>query len=284
MFRGADAMATGQLTRDQLRSSAWRRLYRGVYADAQVPLTFGLRVAGAALLLPQQAAFSGRTAAYLHGARELVDVGTPVEVSVPREVRFGPVTGLRVRRLPLPETDVGLVSGRRVTRPTRTALDIARAEPLLDAVPALDVLLARAVVGRSELREAALAGAGARGGRAAARAVELASPFAESQPESTVRVLLTLAGLAPVVQHSVRDGDGNFVARVDLAFPARCVAVEYDGAWHAAPGQFAKDRRRLNRLVAAGWTVIHVTAADLRDPAALVARVRAALESPRAAN
>jgi very-short-patch-repair endonuclease len=55
------------------------------------------------------------------------------------------------------------------------------------------------------------------------------------------------------------------------------VAIEYDGAWHAGRGQFTRDRRRLNRLAAAGWTVLHVTAADLYEPEALVARVRALL-------
>jgi very-short-patch-repair endonuclease len=51
------------------------------------------------------------------------------------------------------------------------------------------------------------------------------------------------------------------------------IAIEYDGAWHGAPGQLARDRRRLNELVAAGWTVLHVTATDLHDPRALVEKV-----------
>ncbi len=67
------------------------------------------------------------------------------------------------------------------------------------------------------------------------------------------------------------------MARVDLAFPEQRVAVEYDGAWHGDPGQLTRDRRRLNALVAAGWTVLHVTAADLRQPEDLVARVAALL-------
>ncbi|MCF6509030.1 hypothetical protein E9549_16685 [Blastococcus sp. MG754426] len=46
---------------------------------------------------------------------------------------------------------------------------------------------------------------------------------------------------------------------------------------HAEPGQFARDRQRLNRLREAGWTVVLVTAADLRDPLALVGRVARAL-------
>ena len=67
--------------------------------------------------------------------------------------------------------------------------------------------------------------------------------------------------------------EGRFVARVDFAWPEHKVAVEYDGLWHAEAGQFARDRQRLNRLQAAGWRVVFVTAADLRHPEALIARI-----------
>ncbi|WP_222263215.1 endonuclease domain-containing protein [Modestobacter marinus] len=80
----------------------------------------------------------------------------------------------------------------------------------------------------------------------------LADGRAESPPESRLRVLLTMAGLPPVPQWSVRRADGVFIARVDLAYPAVRLAVEYDGAWHGEPGQLGRDRRRLNALVAAG--------------------------------
>jgi very-short-patch-repair endonuclease len=72
----------------------------------------------------------------------------------------------------------------------------------------------------------------------------------------------------------VFDEEG-LVGRVDFAYPDLKIAIEYDGLWHAEPGQFAMDRKRLNRLVAAGWTVLHVTAADMRHPERLTARVRA---------
>ena len=111
--------------------------------------------------------------------------------------------------------------------------------------------------------------------RIARAAAAFADPRAESPPESRLRLLLARAGLPAVPQFVVRDADGRFVARVDLAYPELCLAVEYDGAWHAEDGQFARDRQRLNRLVAAGWVVLHVTAADLRRPDQLVARVRA---------
>ena len=65
------------------------------------------------------------------------------------------------------------------------------------------------------------------------------------------------------------------MARVDSAWPERRVAVEYDGVWHGQ--NVGRDRRRLNELTAAGWTVVFVTAADLADPVALVARIGAVL-------
>ena len=63
-------------------------------------------------------------------------------------------------------------------------------------------------------------------------------------------------------------------ARVDLAFHEQRLAVGYGGAWHGQPGQLSRDRRRLDRLTAAGWRVLSVTAAD---PVGLLARIVAAL-------
>ena len=277
VFRKRDVVDAGLRTTAELRSSAWRRLYRGVYADADLPDSFGVRVSGARLLVPSSAVFSGRTAAYLHGATDLVDVRTPVEVSLPPDVRFGPIAGLRVRHVVVDQAEVVRVSRGPCTTPIRTALDIARTEPLLEGVVALDVLLGRGVVDHPRLRAAVPVRPTPRGARRAARAVDLADGRAESPQESRLRVLLALAGLVTVPQYTVRDRDGRFVARVDLAFPEHRVAVEYDGAWHGAPGQLTRDRRRLNTLVAAGWTVLHVTAADLRQPEEIVARVAALL-------
>lgn len=275
VFRARDVLRDGLLTPDELRSAAWRRLYRGVYADAGLPDLPGVRIRGARLLAPPSAVFTGRTAAHLLGARGLLDGGESVELSVPPSARFGPVAGLRIRKVAVPAEEVRVRSGFRCTSGLRTALDIARSEPLHDSVPALDVLLAAEIVGLDELRRAGTGLTAVRGARAAREAVALADPRAESPPESRLRVLLVRAGLPVVPQFVIRDAHGRFVARVDLAIPELRLAVEYDGAWHGAPGQFARDRRRLNGLVAAGWVVLHVTAADLWHPAGLIARARA---------
>jgi hypothetical protein len=60
-------------------------------------------------------------------------------------------------------------------------------------------------------------------------------------------------------------------------FPEQRLAVEHGGAWHGQPGQLPRDRRRLNRLTAAGRRVLAVTAADLHDAVGLLARIVAAL-------
>ncbi|KQS73475.1 hypothetical protein [Modestobacter sp. Leaf380] len=97
----------------------------------------------------------------------------------------------------------------------------------------------------AELRaRVAAAGAGP-GWRRAERAVGLADARAaslpESLPESRTRVHLALAGLVAVPQFEVRDDEGRWPARVDLAFPELRVALERDGAWHGVPGQLAED-------------------------------------------
>lgn len=276
VFRGRDVVADGVLTPGALRSTAWRRLYRGVYADSSLPDGVGLRIRGASLIAPPTAVFSGCTAAWLHGATDLASVHDPVEVTVPPGVSFGPVTGLRIRHAALPPHALTTAHGRRCTTGLATALQIAATDDVLDAVAALDILVARDIVDERELRDAAEASSG-RGSRRAQRAVRLVDRRAESRPESKVRAVLTLAGIAVVPQFVVRNGSGGFVARVDLAVPHLRMAIEYDGAWHGDPRQLPRDRRRLNHLTAAGWRVLFLTAEDLRDRRALAAKVRAFL-------
>lgn len=274
VFLGAEAVASGVLTRDQLRSSAWRRVLRGVYVDAAVAPHPEHRLRAVELLAPPAAVFAGRTAAWLLGVDTAWEVDDPVEVVVPTGTRWGPVAGVRIRHARLSAGDVVRIGRRRVTSAVRTAADIARSGPPAETVPLLDPLLARTGVLVTDVWRAVGSGRGCADARDALTRVDRR---AESPQESRLRLLLWVAGLRPVSQHVVLDAQGRFVARVDLAFPEQRVAVEYDGLWHAEHGQFSRDRRRLNALQAAGWRVLHVTAADLHHPAALVAKVHALL-------
>jgi hypothetical protein len=162
----------------------------------------------------------------------------------------------------------------------RTAIDLARIEPPDEAVVCLDQFLRSRLVTLAQVRATAAAttGPGCRGIRLAA---ERADGLAGSPQETRLRLLLHRSSVPrPVAQHEIRDTQG-FVAAVDFGWPEHKVALEYEGVWHGEAQQVGKDRRRLNRLTAAGWTVIFATAADLRDPVALIARIAATLNAPR---
>jgi hypothetical protein len=280
VFRGSEEVARGRLTRAQLRSSAWRRLFPDVYACSSLPLTHQRRARAVANLLLPGAVVSGRSAAVLWGV-DLATADDPVECTLAPARRAGAVRGVRVTRRRLPDGDVVRRDGILVTTPLRTALDLARVQPPDEAVVCLDQFLRSGLVTLADVRAAAAVttGPGCRGIRlAAARADGLA----QSPQETRLRLLVHRSPLPrPTAQLVIREPDGSFVAQVDFGWPEQKVALEYDGVWHGEAQQVGKDRRRLNRLTAAGWTVIFVTAADLRDPAALVARIAAALKAPR---
>lgn len=156
---------------------------------------------------------------------------------------------------------LGSWGDRRLATPLRATFDLLLGRPDLEAVPHLDQVLRSGLVSADALR-ALVNRRSERGVVLARAALELADPRAESPPESWVRVVLVLAGLAPVPQYEVRDERGGFIARVDLAFVEQRVAVEYEGAWHGDPNAMAYDRARLNRLREQGWQVVFVTNAD----------------------
>ncbi|GAB2524157.1 hypothetical protein [Paramicrobacterium agarici] len=64
---------------------------------------------------------------------------------------------------------------------------------------------------------------------------------------------------------------------LDLSYPELKIAVEYQGQLHGR--QYARDIERVERLRAEGWIVIQVTSGLLKDPTALVRRLRDALVS-----
>jgi very-short-patch-repair endonuclease len=279
LFRGSEEVRRGRLTRAQLRSSAWRRLFPDVYACSSLAITHHRRARAVGRLLLPGAVLSGRSAAVLWGV-PLAGPDDAVECTLGAGRRAGTVQGVRVTRRRLPDEDVVRRDGVLVTSPLRTALDLARIEPADEAVVCLDQFLHSRLVTLAELRAAAAATTGP-GCRRIRRAAERADGLAQSPQETRLRLLLHRSALPrPAAQFQVRDARG-FVAKVDFGWPEHKIALEYDGVWHGEAQQVGKDRRRLNRLTEAGWTVIFVTAADLRDPVGLVARIAAALKAPR---
>jgi hypothetical protein len=275
VFIASQAIADGLLTRKQLRERSFRRLVHGVYADSSLPFDHRLRCRGVALLLPDGAAVGGHSAAAWYGA-PFAGAHDPVTVVRPPDAEWKGPRGVRVHRSQSPFDIVTESDGVPVTTPTRTAWDTAALEPLGTAVAALDAMVQTGSVRADELLAMALASTGQWGVVKVRRAFELVDPRAGSPPESRVRVALVLAGLSPVPQYDVHE-DGEWLGRVDLAFPEAKIVIEYEGAYHFEDGQIVRDDVRYARMRAAGWTIIRLSAADLRDLDGVVARVRAAL-------
>lgn len=235
VFRGSEAVSQGLLTRAELRSNAWRPLFKDVYADAGLVVSHRMRCQAAARwLMPSDAAIAGRSAAALFGAGR-VDPPEPLDVLVPTDRRFGPVAGLTVHTAKLLGTDVTRRTDVPVTTPERTCWDLAQWLPVEDAVALVDVLVRRQLVDADQLGRRARRHVGERGWRRMLRVAELTDGGAESPQESRLRVRLVLAGLPVPVTQFVVERHGAFVARLDLAWPQWKIAIEYDGLWHHDP-------------------------------------------------
>lgn len=258
LFRGSQALEEGLLSVNQLRSSAWRRPLRDVYADSRLEPDHGLSCHAAALLMPAGSALSGASAAWLFGIESAAGAGDPVHVSVPAKASFGPVSGLTVHSVQLSPAEITTQLGLPCTTAARTAWDLARWCEPIRAVPILDAMLSRGLITPAGLGSLLEARNGTRGWRRAAAVFDLADGRAQSPPESVIRVRLIRAGLPrPEPQHPITVP--GHTLHPDLAWPDFRVALEYDGGHHADPAALDLDRQRLNLLVGAGWVVLHAT-------------------------
>ncbi|HWG98036.1 MAG TPA: DUF559 domain-containing protein [Pilimelia sp.] len=266
-------MANGALSRGMLRGRSWRRLLPDIYVHVDSPLDHRTWCDAVALLLPRGAAIGGSSAAYLWGV-DLLSRDAPVAVSVPRGRRLTAHPRLHVTYSTLPPADLTTFAGIPVTTPLRTAFDLGRT-PRPGGVVALDALLRRRLLTLPALRTLVTARDGWPGIRLLRQACDLAEPLSESPMETRLRLVVVEHGLPrPVAQHEVRDRQGRFVARVDLAYPRLRLALEYEGDHHRERRAFRHDLARLNALRAAGWTVLRFTADDvLHDPGRIVRNI-----------
>lgn len=277
VFVGSLAIAEGRITRRHLAEGPYVRVLHGVYADVSVPRDHLLRCRAAALLMPPEAALGGRSAAAVQGAPAPA-YGDLVTVVIPAPRKWRGPAGVRVHRTDVGPSDVvDDGCGMRWTTSVRTAWDVAALETTATAVGVVDALLHTGRVRPSDLRDLLRDRTGRRDSRRVRDVFDLTDPRSESPPKSWVRVACVLGGLpTPVPQYDVVDG-GRWLARVDLAGPEQRLVVEYEGAHHFDGLQIARDDVRLARLVAAGWHVIRLAAADLRSMDAVVERIRTAL-------
>jgi very-short-patch-repair endonuclease len=261
--------------RRRLEGATWRRIGPAIYLWTGLPDDPMHELEAARRRLPAGAAFSGLTAAWLHG----IDVGrsSRVEVTVPLRAGVSGRAGIAVRRSDIAANDLVQVSGMPATSMVRTIVDLCARLSLVEAVVIADASLHQRRDRLEDLRSWAASNSRRHGIRTMRRVIELVEPAAESAMESRLRMLLVLAGLPlPRAQVAIHDEYGRFVGRPDLYYDRHRLGIEYDGAVHR--DSLAKDDRRQNRLLNAGVRLLRFTAADvLGDPDSVVTQVRAML-------
>jgi hypothetical protein len=277
VFRGSAALAAGLLTRPTLRGSRYQRLLPDVYAPAALTPDLALRSRAAYLWGRGSGVLAGYSAAELLGA-DCARAGAPAELAWPDAHQRSPA-GLIVRQVRLADDERLVRGGLAMTTPLRTAYDLARRCPLVEAVVAADALAGRYGFTGADLAAFAQRYPGARGTLRLADVVGLVEPLAESAMETRLRLVIVHGGLPhPVAQHLVADEHGQIVARVDLAYPESLVAIEYEGADHFTDQQVIRDGRRYTQLADLGWRVFRYFAHDVyRRPDRITSELRRAL-------
>ena len=153
--------------------------------------------------------------------------------------------GVHYREVELGRGEAVLVGGLRVSAPVRTAIDLACwAESLEDAVVQLDLMLAGGV---SSADLEAAQPRRRRGAVMARQAVDLARRGSRSPGETRLRLLYVreVSEQDLLVNPTVLDASGRFVATPDLLDEEAGLAMEYDGAsWDAERENGHRDRRQ----------------------------------------
>jgi very-short-patch-repair endonuclease len=263
------------LTKDHLLGASWSRLGGGFYALRAIAHDTDVVLGAASRRLPMNAAFSGRTAAWLHGLD--LPPCEPVEVTLPLRSHTSRLAGVAVRRSDVGASERVILRGHPTTSLVRTLADLGRRRPLVEAVAALDMALHKRLLKFDDLHSWARAHPRYPGIARLRRAIELAEPATESVMETRLRLLLVMARLPrPLAQVTLHDERGHFLGRPDFYYPLHRLALEYDGAGHRE--NLTGDNRRQNRLVDAGYRLLRFTAADvLSTPDSVVDLVRRVL-------
>jgi hypothetical protein len=168
------------------------------------------------------------------------------------------------------------VVGLPVTNPTRTAYDLGRHLPRMQAVARLDALMRATPFSAEDVLQLAQRYPAARGVRRLRSVLPLVDGGAASPKETWLRLLLIDAGFpTPTTQIPIVESYRT-LAVLDMGWPEFGVVVEYDGDHHRSDRrQYVKDQWRLRKLAELGWIVIRVIAED--KPEEVIERVRRAL-------
>ena len=274
--------------RRRIRTGEFIRVGPKVYRLATAPDTWEARARAFALSARGLVSFtSGLRGLGVEGEEDHVDIHIIVD-----ERRRPRTAGATVHRAPRSEIGNGrLVNGIPVASPVRVLIDCASLLQPDDLDLVIDAMIRQRLLTITEVRArvAALGTEGRSGLGVLRRLIERRDPSArvpDSRFNRLVGQLLVSGGQPPPTYEYEVAFDGEFVGRVDLAYPSRRLLIELDSArWHYNRRSFVNDPRRKNRLLIAGYRVLTFTWDDYTNaPESIIAAVAAALDHGLDAN
>lgn len=279
-FRLNDALAAG-LTRHQLASQCWVRLFRSVYVHRSVELSDAARFDAVRLIAPADAAATGLTAAWLYGLwTPPPGYSVPLDFAVPLGRSAYAAADARSRRLVLDEGDIDELNGVPITNLERTCFGLmARSSPR-EAVVWADVFLNSGFVLPGGLMRYADERPYWPHVRKVRAALARARVGARSPMETRLRLVVVDGGLREPdwLNKAIFDKDGNFLGEPDIGYDRPHFGLEYDGAYHETADQRRSDNRRENRLLLGNVPLLRYTKHDVyREPDRIVREVGAML-------
>lgn len=261
------------IARGELRS-----LWRGVVVESHRLTDPWTRAAAALMTTDPRAVITGSTAAALHGCTAVDTARTHLLLPYGCETRSR--NGLVVHHGGFLDGDVVELRGLRVLSLERVAAELLCSSRPQDGLAIADEVLRMAGEhhrrARREIARRIARRRDPRGTVRAAGVLDLASPHAESIPESRLRMAVIEQGFpVPEVNTWIRDIDGQPLWRVDLAWESLRIAIEYDG-YAAHVGREELDAAREEDLRRRGWIIIRISRIDADALRRLVAELDAA--------
>ena len=220
-FIGTEALASGALTRSQLRWN-YDALHPDVYLAKGAWRHQWTRTEAAWLWTRRRGIVAGRAAVGQYAGTS-VERAAPVELlALARRREPGVIT----RNERIAEDEIRSRGDMRVTTAERTALDLARHLPRRLAVAYLDVLAAATKISEDDVLQLAGRYPGARGIQRAREVIGLMDGGADSPEESRLRLLLMDAGL-PRPETDIIVGAGFESVRIAMGWRRFKVGVMY---------------------------------------------------------
>jgi len=236
---------------------------RGVYRVAGAERTWRQDLWVALLAGPDATLASHVSAAALH---DLLPHPSLPHVTVPRRAS-GRFAGAVVHHGDVASIDRCSVDGIEATTIPRTLVDCAGVLDQKTLNNCVDLSFGKGLCSYSDIAEAWRRAGPMRGGVRLAAGLAPYSSGAKPGSIQAGRVLRRIDewGLpTPVCEFDIRDPNGGWIAKVDFAWPAWRLVLEYDGEPFHGPRRWGLDDRRQALIEALGWRVLRADRFDLR--------------------